>query len=115
MRPAHEDAITPVRLDTRSPDFEASFDALLAMKREAAEDVGRAVEAIIAEVVANGDAALFAYSKKFDRIDLEKRGLRVGQDEIGAAWESCSPEALEALRFAHARIVAFHEHRLPQG
>lgn len=104
----------PLRLDTRNPDFKASFDTLLTMKREAAEDVDRAVQAIIAEVIAKGDAALFAYSQKFDRIDLEKRGLRVGQGEIGAAWESCSAESLEALRFAHARIVAFHERQLPQ-
>jgi histidinol dehydrogenase len=104
----------PLRLDTRNPDFKASFDALLTMKREAAEDVDRTVQAIIAEVIAKGDAALFAYSRKFDRIDLEKTNLRVGPDEIGAAWESCSPEALEALRFAHARIVAFHERQLPQ-
>ena len=29
----------PLRLDTRSPDFGASFNALLAIKREVAEDV----------------------------------------------------------------------------
>ncbi len=104
----------PLRLDTRDPNFTASFDALLAMKREAAEDVGRAVQAIIAEVVAKGDEALFAYSRKFDRVDLQEKGLRIGPDEIGAAWESCSPEALEALRFAHTRIVAFHERQLPR-
>jgi histidinol dehydrogenase len=104
----------PLRLDTRNPDFKASFDALLMMKREAAEDVDRAVQTIIADVIAKGDAALFAYSQKFDRVDLEKQGLRVSPDEIGAALENCSPESLEALRFAHARIVAFHERQLPQ-
>jgi histidinol dehydrogenase len=104
----------PLRLDTRNPDFEASFDTLLMMKREAAEDVDRAVQTIIADVIEKGDTALFSYSQKFDRVDLEKTNLRVGPDEISAAWESCSPEALEALRFAHARIVAFHERQLPQ-
>ena len=104
----------PLRLDTRSPDFAASFNALLAMKREVAEDVDQAVQAIIADVVAHGDAALIGYSRKFDRVDLEKLGLRVGRADIDAAFARCAPDALDALRFAHARIIAFHERQLPQ-
>ncbi|MGH6800572.1 MAG: histidinol dehydrogenase, partial [Methylocella sp.] len=104
----------PLRLDTRSPDFGASFDALLAMKREVAEDVDQAVRAIIADVVAQGDAALIGYSRKFDRVDLEKMGLRVGSADIDAAFARCAPDALDALHFAHARIIAFHERQLPQ-
>src|SRR5580704_18057798 len=104
----------PLRLDTRSSDFGASFNALLAMKREVAEDVDQAVQAIIADVVAHGDAALIGYSRKFDRVDLEKLGLRAGGADIDAAFARCPPEALGALRFAHARIIAFHERQLPQ-
>ncbi|WP_036259872.1 histidinol dehydrogenase [Methylocapsa aurea] len=104
----------PLRLDTRSPDFSVSFNALLTMKRETAEDVDHAVRAIIAEVVATGDDALVAYSKKFDRVDLGKLGLRVGSDEIDAAVTLCPPDALDALRLAHARIVAFHDRQRPQ-
>jgi histidinol dehydrogenase len=104
----------PLRLDTQNPDFEASFKAFVAMKREVAEDVDRAVQAIIAEVIAKGDAALFAYSRKFDRADVEKQGLRVGADEIDAAFGRCARAALEALRFAHARIIDFHKRQIPQ-
>jgi histidinol dehydrogenase len=104
----------PLRLDTRSPDFDASFTALLAMKREVAEDVDRAVQGIIADVVARGDAALIDYSKKFDRVDLTKQGLRVGTGEIDAAFANCPPAVLDALRLAHARIIAFHERQVPQ-
>jgi histidinol dehydrogenase len=104
----------PLRLDTRSPDFAAAFHALLAMKREVAEDVDQAAGAIIAEVIAHGDAALIAYSRKFDFVDLEKLGLRVTSGEIDAAFEDCSAEALDALRFAHRRIISFHERQLPE-
>ena len=104
----------PLRLDTRSPDFAASFNALLAMKREAAEDVDQAVATIIAQVIAQGDAALIGYSRKFDSVDLEALGLRVNADEIDAAVEHCSGEALAALDFAHRRIIAFHERQLPR-
>src|SRR5580692_10919495 len=104
----------PLRLDTRSPDFAASFDALIAMKREVAEDVDQAVQTIIADVAAHGDAALIGYSRKFDRVDLEKLGLRVGGADIDAAFARCPPDALDALRLAHARIIAFHDRQLPQ-
>ncbi|MGH6853587.1 MAG: histidinol dehydrogenase, partial [Methylocella sp.] len=104
----------PLRLDTRSPDFAASFNALLAMKREVSEDVDQAVQAIIADVAAHGDAALISYSRQFDRVDLEKLGLRVGAADVDAAFARCPPDALDALRFAQARIVAFHERQLPQ-
>jgi histidinol dehydrogenase len=103
----------PVRLDVRSPDFSASFQTLVALKRGADENVDQLVEAIIADVVAKGDAALVSYSKKFDRIDLHETGLRVGGADIDAALGLCEPEALVALKLAHKRIVAFHERQYP--
>ncbi|MCI0600521.1 MAG: histidinol dehydrogenase [Beijerinckiaceae bacterium] len=105
----------PLRLATHNPGFDASFNALLDAKREAAEDVDLAVQTIIADVKAKGDAALFAYSRQFDRVDLTKLGLRVGAAEIDGAVGRCPPEALDALRLAHARIVAFHERQVPQN
>jgi histidinol dehydrogenase len=104
----------PLRLDAREPDFEKRFLELLAMKREVSEDVENAARAIIGDVVARGDAALGDYSLKFDRLDLAKDGLRVTAREIAAARAQCSPQALEALAFAHGRIAAYHEKQRPQ-
>ena len=104
----------PVRLDLRQNDFDARFRDLLAMKREVSEDVDQTVRSILAEVQARGDAALVDYSRRFDRIDLATRGLRVTKDEVAAAKAQCTPETLDALRFAHGRIVAFHEKQKPQ-
>ncbi len=104
----------PLRLDARSADFAASFQALLAMKRESAVDVDQFAQTIIAEVMARGDAALISYSREFDRVDLAKLGLRVGAEETDAAMRQCEPEPLEALKLAHRRIVAFHERQRPQ-
>lgn len=104
----------PIRLDTNQNDFEQRFADLLAMKREVSQDVDDAVRAIIADVVARGDAALADYSKKFDRLNYGEKPMRVGAGEIAAARAACAPEALEALAFAHARIVAYHERQRPQ-
>lgn len=102
-----------LRLDGLAPDFATAFAALLAMKRETAEDVDQAVQKIIADVMDRGDAALIDYSAKFDRVDLAKTGLAVSAAEIAAAQAAVTPEALEALRLAHQRITSFHERQRP--
>ena len=103
----------PIRLDTRDADFAGRFAAFLAAKREASQDVEDAVKAIIADVVARGDKALIALSQKFDRVDLDAVGLRVGKAEIDAAAASCAPRALDALRLARERIEAYHRRQVP--
>jgi histidinol dehydrogenase len=103
-----------IRLDTRAGDFALKFRAFLATKREASADVEAAVRAIIADVAARGDRALKDFAKKFDRLDLDKVGLRVTPSEIDAAYESCDRAALAALEFARDRIEAFHRWQKPQ-
>lgn len=102
------------RLDARAADFETAFVALLGAKREVSEDVDRAVAAIIEDVVARGDEALADYSRRFDRVDVKAKGLRISKDEIAAARAACSPKDLEALGLAATRIRAFHQRQKPQ-
>ena len=103
----------PIRLESSSVDFPTRFAAFLATKREAADDVAQSVRAIIADVRERGDHALFELTKKFDRVDLEKIGLRVSAKEIAAAASACDRKALDALNFAHERIVAYHRRQKP--
>lgn len=104
----------PLRLDTKSADFEHEFDRLLAQKREVAEDVDHVAQSIIAEVVARKDEALIDYSLKFDRVDLSRVGLRIGEDEINSALTMCPSVALDALKLALERIMSFHERQRPE-
>jgi histidinol dehydrogenase len=103
-----------IRLDTRSADFAASFRAFLDSKRETSADVDAAARAIVNDVAARGDAALKEYTLKFDRLDLDRVGLRVTSDEIAAAAKACEPAALAALELARDRIEAFHRRQLPR-
>jgi histidinol dehydrogenase len=104
----------PLRLNTRDPGFAAAFEAFLAMKREASQDVDDTVRDIIADVRARGDAALVDLSRKFDRTDLAALGLRVSAQELADAQSRCDARALDALRFAYTRIKRFHEEQKPQ-
>jgi len=104
----------PIRLDAQAADFAQRFRAFLDTKREAAQDVEQAVRAIIDDVRQRGDRALIELSKKFDRVDLAKTGLRVPQAEIDAAAAKCDRAALDALKLARERIEAYHRRQVPK-
>ncbi|MFC3691305.1 histidinol dehydrogenase [Chenggangzhangella methanolivorans] len=102
-----------VRLSSKDADFEARFADLLAQKREVSEDVDQAVAAILDDVRKHGDAAVIDYSKRFDRIDLDKVGMKVTAAEIAAARAECDPATLDALTLARDRIEAHHAKQMP--
>jgi histidinol dehydrogenase len=103
-----------IRLDTRSADFAQKFRAFLDTKRETAADVEAAVRTIVADVAARGDQALKDYTLKFDRLDLDRIGLKVTAGEIAAAQKACSREALAALETARERIEVYHRRQVPK-
>jgi histidinol dehydrogenase len=103
----------PLRLNSQSADFSERFRSLLAVKREAAQDVEATAQGIVADVAARGDHALFELTARFDRIDLAKAGLRVSAAEIEDAEKSCQGEALQALKLARDRIEAYHIRQRP--
>ena len=70
-------------------------------------DVACVVSDIISDVRARGDAALYDYCEKFDKVRLD--ALEVTEAEINEAFESIEPEFIETLKLAAANIRAFHE------
>jgi histidinol dehydrogenase len=103
-----------IRLDTRSADFAQKFRAFLGGKRETSADVEAVVRAIVADVIARGDRALKEYTRKFDRLDLDRTGIKVTPAEIAAALRDCAPAALDALKLARDRIEVFHRRQMPR-
>jgi histidinol dehydrogenase len=103
----------PLRLDSRTPEFEAQFAALVDAGREADADVSGAVAGIIADVRARGDAALVDLTQRFDRLELVPATLRIAADEIDAAVAAVAPDLRSALETAADRIRSFHELQLP--
>jgi len=101
------------RLRAADARFEAEFEALLDEARETTASVDGVVGGIIAEVRARGDAALCAYTERFDGVALTPGQLRVSPEEIEAALASVPGELLAALDLAAARIEAFHRAQLP--
>ncbi len=101
------------RLDAGEPGFEPGFQALLDAKREASVDVDRAVAEIIAAVRERGDAALCAYTERFDGHALGPADLAIPTAEIDAATAAVGREARDALTLARDRIEAYHRLQRP--
>lgn len=102
------------RHTSTAPSFLEDLAAFLARERGVNDDVSDVVRAILTEVRLRGDAALHDYNMRFDRIDTRSSGLRISDEEMEAAREACSHEALAALSFAAERITAYHARQVPQ-
>ncbi|MDP4106742.1 MAG: histidinol dehydrogenase [Bacillota bacterium] len=68
------------------------------------------VQKIIADIRANGDAALREYTLKFDRVNLES--FAVGEAEIEEAYGLVDSDFVEIVREAASNIRVFHEKQL---
>ena len=84
------DDLKPV-LERPGVDYSAVFDT---------------VRPIIAAVRSEGDAALKAYTKKFDGVELDS--LRVTEEEIEGAYSGLDVKLLKALEHAYDNIRSFH-------
>jgi histidinol dehydrogenase len=100
-------------LSTSEPGFEREFTALVNARREADADVTRDVRTIVASVRDEGDAALRAFTEKFDGHDLNETGWRIERAQCVAALDALAPDLRDALELAHARITAYHERQRP--
>jgi histidinol dehydrogenase len=103
----------PVWLDTTQADFATAFAAVVNVRRETDSTVSADVAAIIADVRARGDAAVDAYTKKFDGIDVSKGLIRISAGEIANAAAACTTGLRASLELAARRIRTFHELQLP--
>lgn len=97
-----------------NPDFEQEFTEFLAGKREISADVDQTAREIVETVRRDGDRALIDYSKKFDRIDLEKTGIAITAQEIEDAFKLAPASTVEALKLARDRIESHHARQMPQ-
>lgn len=94
-----------------------SPDDLAKIMRRAETDISNLLplaEEVIANVKANGDAALVEYARKFDAANFEASMLRASAEDFAAARAAVSPEVVEAIKEAHANIKRFHEEQLPE-
>ena len=70
------------------------------------------VAQILDKVKNEGDAALFAYTKEFDKADVTKETIRVTNAEIEEAYAQIDPALLGVIRKALVNIRQYHEKQI---
>jgi histidinol dehydrogenase len=94
--------------------FEQALRTIVERSETAPAGVEETVAAIIAAVRQRGDAALFEYTARFDRLELDAHTIEVRPEEIDRAMAAVAPASLQALQLAAARIAAFHQKQKSQ-
>lgn len=79
----------------RSPNSYGKFEA--------------AVGEILSNVRANKDAALFKYTKDFDKADINASNIVVTKEEIEEAYTNVDPKLVNVIRKALKNIKEYHE------
>lgn len=68
-----------------------------------------AVAEILDKVRSEGDSALFAYTREFDKTEITKETIRVTEEEIREAYDAVDPALVDVIRKALINIRDYHE------
>jgi len=87
------------------------------LKRHGRDNVRlqKKVSEILEKVKTEGDNALIRFTKKFDKVDLSKKKLRVTEAEISGAYQDIKPELVNTLKKVIRNIDNFYKKRLPKS
>ena len=88
--------------------FEEAFRTISERGETTPAGILQTVEAILADVRERGDAALYEYTERFDRLKLDATTLEVSIAEIEQALAAVDRETLTTLQLAADRIASFH-------
>lgn len=66
------------------------------------------VQNIISQVKEKKDEAVFAFTRQFDKADIDASNIRVTEEEIREAYELVDPALLEVIRKALVNIESYH-------
>jgi len=87
---------------------------VLGSRRDSSRDAQRIASRIVADVRRRGDAALFAWTKRFDRVALDSKTVWVSRAELAAARKQVPKEFLAAIAHAARNIRAVARRQKPQ-
>ena len=100
----------PLRLSTAQTDFEALFQARLHWSADTDSAIESRVAEIVSDVQQRGDAAILAYTARFDGLHAERvADLEISAADLRAAFEGLPHAQRAALQTAAQRVRSYHE------
>lgn len=76
--------------------------------------VTKKVQGIVHNVREEGDKAVLRYTRRFDRVKLSPREIKVSANEINAAFQNIDTDFISDLKKIIANIEKFHRRQLPK-
>jgi histidinol dehydrogenase len=101
------------KLSTTSRKFWEELHQFMRLREAREMDVSASVASIMSRVVREGDPALVALTREFDRCEITSENMRVSPQEVATALSLVAPELIKSLKFAASRIRAYSERQLP--
>lgn len=71
------------------------------------------VRAIIDDISENGDTALLEYTKKFDKVVLKQKEIKVSEREISASFQNMDSSLILAIKAAIDSAADFYKQQMP--
>ncbi len=96
------------------PLTESNAEKFLGSRRASSQHAERVARRIVEDVRRRGDAALFAWTKRLDKIALTARSVWVAPAKIAKARQNVSREFLTAIRHAARNIRVVARRQVPQ-
>ncbi|MBF0493746.1 MAG: histidinol dehydrogenase [Candidatus Omnitrophica bacterium] len=93
----------------------AAFEALVNRNDQGRRRLQQKVSGILESVRTDGDNALIKFTKKFDKIELTKKELKVSEAEISGAYQDIKPELVETLKKIIKNINKFYKNQMPKS
>src|SRR5271166_4458012 len=100
----------PMRVLALTP---AAQERVLASRRDSSREAERIAARIVEDVRRRGDAALFAYTKRFDRVALTPKNVWVSRAELKQALRKVPADFLAAVDHAARNIRAVARKQKP--
>jgi histidinol dehydrogenase len=91
-----------------------SLERALGKKRARKNKIDERVAKIIKAIREKGDDALCEYTKKFDKVKISARDLRVSESEISAAFNELDSSIISAFKLAIDNVTKFYKKEAPK-
>ena len=92
----------------------ATEKQLLRARQHRDVEADRIAARIVGDVRRHGDAAVFAWTKKLDGMDLRGDGVWISRQELTAAERSVTTEFVRALKHAMRNVRRVAERQMPR-
>lgn len=101
-------------VEINQKNFSRKIKAIIKSSYQFDSKLVKVTENIVEDVRKNRDKALFKYTKRFDKFELNKKKVKVNKNDIKNAEKSVPKQLIRDLKTAAKRIESYQKKKLPK-